>query len=105
MKDKEDKSKAEVRRSPRLANESVSSFAVKYALGILLLISVYINILSHQSNELLKMERDSLKVENAIIMHEGAKLYKSYETLLEFLQRKIEEELEREERRRGGLEA
>ena len=73
-------------------------FTIKMVLSFSLAISIFINILSHQANSLLKEEKKHLEAVNTIITYEATKLYKSYEKLLEVL-KKIEEESRR------GLEA
>ena len=84
--------------------ESVRSFAVKYILSVLLCISVYIHFLTHDANRLLKKEKELLVEENKYLMYEGAKLYESYQRLIELIRAKIKEE-EQMRRRQQGLEA
>ena len=80
------------------SKKKMRDFTIKMVLSFSLAISIFINILSHQANSLLKEEKKHLEAVNTIITYEATKLYKSYEKLLEVL-KKIEEESRR------GLEA
>tara|TARA_R100001163_G_C4916436_1_gene98505 strand:- start:287 stop:541 length:255 start_codon:yes stop_codon:yes gene_type:complete len=80
------------------SKKNMRDFTIKMVLSFSLAISIFINILSHQANSLLKEEKKHLEAVNTIITYEATKLYKSYEKLLEVL-KKIEEESRR------GLEA
>ena len=79
------------------SKKNMRDFTIKMVLSFSLAISIFINILSHQANSLLKEEKKHLEAVNTIITYEATKLYKSYEKLLEL--KKIEEESRR------GLEA
>ena len=73
------------------SKKNMRDFTIKMVLSFSLAISIFINILSHQANSLLKEEKKHLEAVNTIITYEATKLYKSYEKLLEVL-KKIEEE-------------
>ena len=80
------------------SKKNMRDFTIKMVLSFSLAISIFINILNHQANSLLKEEKKHLEAVNTIITYEATKLYKSYEKLLEVL-KKIEEE------NRRGFEA
>ena len=76
------------------SKKNMRDFTIKMVLSFSLAISIFINILSHQANSVLKEEKKHLEAVNTIITYEATKLYKSYEKLLEVL-KKIEEESRR----------
>ena len=44
------------------AKKNKNNFAIKYCLGVLLFISIYVNVLAYQSNELLNKENEKLMI-------------------------------------------
>jgi hypothetical protein len=79
--------------------KSTNDFAVKYCLGLLLFMSIFVNILTYQSNELLKKQNKGLMIENMILTHEGNKLYNSFQKLINLF-KQMDEELKENERSR-----
>ena len=57
------------------SKKNMRDFTIKMVLSFSLAISIFINILSHQANSLLKEEKKHLEAVNTIITYEATKLY------------------------------